>query len=177
MRFRKILKYSAIAAVGIFAAVVIKILIVDLQILDVAECHFATALGETEPLPPVTVIVTVDAEAGNWLRAQGEGISGRIWFDGDGDPGHNCKTAPNRDVYLGGHSFEMSEPGMVVLEDIGISKRQRARLDGPNFHYTMNVFSARLVYENNALDCQLPVGTIDTLMASDRTIRVHCKKL
>lgn len=175
MQIRRLLRYAALGVLGLTAAMVVKVLVFDFRVVELAKCPLARALGETEPLPPVTVIVSIGAAARHWLSQTGEGISGSIWFDGYGDPGHKCKTDPNRPVFLGRNEFAMPGPGKIVLDSLDISIRQRAKLEEPDFYYTMNIYSARLVDPNNRLSCGLQTGRIDALLAGDRTITVQCR--
>ncbi len=141
------------------------------------DCKAARELGEMEPLPPVKLVVTVDKAADDWLKEHGESIAGSILFDGDGDPGHVCKTAPFREIILGEHEFELPNPGAMMLNSLSVSVRQRARLDDSNFHYTMNVVSTRRKYPGNALSCGSHSGRSSSIISGKHTIRIHCTKL
>ena len=134
--------------------------------------------GERTAIPDVTLEIRLSPEARSWLRRTGETIAGTIWFDGDGDPGHNCKTTPSRPIWLGRHTFTsgvtndstgdaMGDPagdpagddaGTVLLIGLTVSTTNLARLDDPDFHYTINVTSGRKVFRRNHLRCDVPLG-------------------
>jgi hypothetical protein len=137
-----------------------------------------TGYGADEKIQvPVFVIeVSLSSEAREKITMSGESIKGSIYFDGDGTPLPDVKTAPLRDVFLGKYEFELEKEGSITINNASISKEAYERLKDKNYHYFVNIYSGRRVFENNILNGGYSDGRLEDLLAGKKII-VFCDLL
>lgn len=128
------------------------------------------------PVPKFVIAVTLSSEATEKLKISGESIKGTIYFDGDGTPLPDVKTAPFRDVFLGKYEFELEKEGSVTIKNASISKEAYTRLKDKNYHYFVNVYSGRQIFENNILAGGYSDGRLKDLL-DGKMIKVSCDLL
>ena len=124
-------------------------------------------------VPIFEIEVTLTSEARQKLLSSGESIKGAIYFDGNGTPLPNVKTAPFRDVFLGNYEFEIEKEGIIRIHDATISKEAYSRLDDENYFYFLNVYSGRRVFKNNVLRGGYADGRFEDLKAGKK-IQISC---
>ena len=107
--------------------------------------------GPMVAVPEFTIRIALTEAAARGLSEAGETIRGSVFFDGDGTPLPNVKTAPMRDVFLGSYRFELEKPGELRIADAVISEEAFSRLSDTNYHFFVNVYSGRRVFPNNVL--------------------------
>jgi hypothetical protein len=129
--------------------------------------------GPTIPVPAFTIRIVLTQDAAEKLAGAGETIHGSIYFDGDGTPLPNVKTAPWRSAFLGWYEFEMSGPGEVTVSDAVISQEAYDRLSDTNYHFTINVSSGRRAFTDNVLDGGVAGGRL-TNLDSNRPFEIKC---
>jgi hypothetical protein len=131
---------------------------------------------EKIPVPVFSISIDLSDNAKEKLKNSGETIKGSIVFDGDGEPISGIKTAPHRNVVLGIHKFELSKPGTINIADAVISKEAYMRLTDQNYHFTINVFSGRKVFENNILDGGYADGRVLDFKENN-LVKISCRLL
>jgi hypothetical protein len=112
-------------------------------------------------VPAFDVRVVLEEGAGEALVAAGETVVVSAIFDGDGDaPPRTCD--PFRAVYLGAAKVELSgEPWVASFRGVRVREDDLARLDDPDFHVSLNVFTGRRSAPNNLLWASSPAGRIE----------------
>jgi len=131
---------------------------------------------EKIPVPEFFISINLSDNAKEKLKSSGETIKGSIVFDGDGEPIPGIKTAPHRNVILGTHNFELTEPGTIKIADAVISKEADMRLSDQNYYFTINVFSGRRVFTNNILDGGYADGRVLDLKENN-IVKISCSLL
>ena len=132
--------------------------------------------GPPIPVPEFTIRVTLSEAAAQKLSDAGETIRGAVYFDGDGTPLPNVKTAPHRDVILGNYEFELIEPGDLRVSDAVISQEAYGRLSDTNYHFFINVYSGRRAFRNNVLNGGYADGCLSDL-EPEKPIKIECDLL
>ena len=132
--------------------------------------------GPTMPVPEFTISVSLSEAAAQKLSDAGETIRGAVYFDGDGTPLPNVKTAPHRDVILGSYEFELREPGELLVSDAAISQEAYGRLSDTNYHFSINVYSGRRAFRNNVLNGGYGDGRLSDLKP-EKAIEIKCDLL
>jgi len=127
-------------------------------------------------VPTFSIHIRLTQAARNKLKSSGETIKGSVYFDGDGTPLPDVKTAPFRDVYLGKVEFETKGDGIVTISNAVISTTAHSRLSDKNYHYFVNVYSGRHVFENNILSGGYAQGRFHDL-EENKTITISCDLL
>jgi hypothetical protein len=133
----------------------------------------ANSADERIPVPEFVLAISLTNDASRKLEQAGESIKGAIYFDGDGFPVPDTKTAPFREVFLGQYDFELEDAGDLAIKNASISKEAFLRLKNSNYHYFVNVYSGRRVFAENILTCGYADGRLDELAAGKR-IEINC---
>jgi hypothetical protein len=133
----------------------------------------ANSADERIPVPEFVLEISLTDEADRKLEQAGESIKGTIYFDGDGSPLPDTKTAPFRDVFLGQHGFELEKAGTLTIKKASVSREAFSRLKDSNYHYVVNVYSGRRVFARNMLSGCHAYGRVDELKAGKR-IEIRC---
>jgi hypothetical protein len=131
------------------------------------------ATEEIIKVPVFEIEVTLTNEAREKIQSSGETIKGAIYFDGNGTPLPNIKTAPFRDVFLGKYEFELEKEGVIKISDATVSMEAYSRLDDQNYFYFVNVYSGRRVFKNNVLRGGYADGRFEDLKAGKK-IQISC---
>jgi hypothetical protein len=132
--------------------------------------------GPTMPVPEFSIRVSLSEAAALKLSDAGETIYGTVYFDGDGTPLSNVKTAPHRDVFLGSYEFELPQAGEVRVSDAVVSQEAYGRLSDTNFHFFINAYSGRRSFRNNVLSGGYADGRLSDL-DPEKPIEIKCNLL
>ncbi len=127
-------------------------------------------------VPEFAIHISLTEAATEKLHSAGETIRGAIYFDGDGTPLPDVKTAPHRDVVLGSYEFELHQAGEVRVSDAVISQEAYGRLSDTNYHFFVNVYSGRRAFQNNVLDGGYADGRLSDL-DPEKPIEIKCDLL
>lgn len=136
----------------------------------------AVAEEDKIAVPVFIINISLTKNASKRLKKTGEFIKGAIVFDGDGVALPGVKTAPRRDVVLGEYVFKMEKAGQIKIDNAFITKEAYSRLEDENYYFTINIFSARRIFETNILDCMVVLGRYQDLK-SGKVINSTCDLL
>lgn len=119
-------------------------------------------------VPAYEVEIALSDAAAAKLKQSGEAITISVDYYGEPAPGVESEDGP---YYVGSQTAELTGAGKAQFEKLTIGDELLAKLSGP-VQVSVNVYTARKVFEDNLLDCGYWGEEISKLPA---TVKIVCK--
>lgn len=117
---------------------------------------------------PITLHITFDAKAAAKIAEAGEMVEVSTWYEGEPTAAGTANAGETGLVYLGAEVYQIFPRDQMIRLGGAQTGLPLELTQTPML--TVNVYTARHVFEDNLLDCGLVSGTLADLAGKTHTI-------